>query len=724
MRNQNLFKNIEIGETTLKGVVEKIVYQNEENGYTVAKLIDTSSGKIYTITGNLPSVNVGETISLKGEWIYHKKYGKQISVQEYKSVTPFTPLGIKRFLSSGLIKGVGEVTAELIVNHFGEDTLKIIDKSPDKLLEINGIGKVTLNKIKKGWAEHKAIKDIIIFLQSNDISINFALKIFDKYGTKSIEIVNSNPYKLIYDIKGIGFKSADRIAEKLGEEKDSDNRIKAGIIYTLDSAAEEGHVYLPKDILIETADEMLEVGFENIDKNITYLLNENRIIKENENIYLKPFYEAEISIADKIKRMSNIKLDRIDESIIEAELPVIERSMGIKLADKQKEAIKKAINNRIFILTGGPGTGKTTIIKGIILLFKKMGLKISLAAPTGRAAKKLEETCGMPGKTIHRLLKYSPRISGFEKNESNPLQEDVVIVDESSMMDIFIFQNLLKGLSLDSRLILVGDVDQLPSVGPGNVLKDLILSKRIKVTHLKEIFRQESMNSIVLNAHRINSGDKIYIDNKNDQNFFFIHKEDTEKIVELIKSLCKRRLPKKYKCDPLKDIQVITPMHKGDSGAQNLNNILQEVLNDNSVGIKRGTKYFKIGDKILQTRNNYDKDVYNGDIGIIENINIEESFITINFDGRLINYDLKDLEEITLAYAITVHKSQGSEYEYVILPFTTQHYMMLQRNLLYTAVTRAKKIIIIIGTYKALNIAIKNNKVAQRFTSLRSRLKR
>ena len=591
MNSENLFGDKKSGEVFLKGIVENIVFRNPENGYTVAKIKDTETRQIQIITGNLPSLNIGESIKLKGEWTVHKKFGPQIEIIEYESITPMSTDGIKKFLGSGLIKYIGPKTAEAIVEHFGKKTLEVIDKKPKRLLEVEKIGKVKLEQITKGWEEYKSLKDIIIFLQSHNIGIGFALKIFDRYGLDSIEVVNSNPYQLIYDIKGIGFKSADGIAEKLGEDRDSINRIKAALVYLLDAASEEGHVFLPKNILLENAEELLDISSEKLETGIEELLKDSRIVIENGNVFLMAHYEAETFISNKIKRILSVPLKKIDETVLDGEIPGIELKMGIRFAAKQKEAIKKAVNNKIFILTGGPGTGKTTIINGIIELFRKMKLNVTLCAPTGRAAKRMEETCGIPGKTIHRLLVYTPRSGEFSRDESNPIPEDVIIVDESSMMDVFIFKSLLKGISLKSRLILVGDDDQLPSVGPGNVLKDLLSSGKIEFTHLDEVFRQESMNSIILNAHRINSGEKIHVDNRNEENFFFIYEENPESIVDRIKELCKVRLPKKYGCDPLNDIQILTPMHKGEIGAVNLNNVLQETLNTRKTGIKRGNSY-------------------------------------------------------------------------------------------------------------------------------------
>lgn len=722
MISEEIFKDSRSGEIFFEGIVEKVKFENPENGYTVAEIKDNSTSQIYTITGNFPPINPGETIRIKGEWIIHKKFGRQIKVKDISSLGIHSPLSIKLFLASGKIKYIGEKTAESIVNHFGKDTYDILEKHPEKILEVEKIGKFKFEKIKIGWNEYKDLKELISFLLIHGISAGFSNKIYRAYGKNAIEIVKTNPYQLIYDIKGIGFKSADGIAEKLGEKKDSINRIKAGIIYLLDAASEEGHIFLPMDILVGQAQEILGVIPEMVLSGINKLSREKKIFVENENVYLMSHYEAEIFIADKIKRITKVPLKELDLSVIEGEIPLVEKKMGIKFAEKQKEAIKKAVNSKFFILTGGPGTGKTTIIRGMIEFFKKMKLFVALTAPTGRAAKRMEETCGLPAKTIHRLLEYKPNQGGFIRNESYPLKADVIIVDESSMMDVFIFRSLLLGAGLKTRIILVGDIDQLPSVGPGNVLKDLILSGKVEITQLKEIFRQDNINSIVLNAHRINSGDKIHIDNKKDENFFFIKEEIPEKIVDRIVDLCKRRLPWRYKCDPLNDIQVLTPMHKGDVGAINLNNVLQEVLNKNKLAIKRGNRLFKKGDKILQTKNNYEKDVYNGDIGIIKRIDIEESTVTVHFEGKYVKYNLSELDEITLAYAITVHKSQGSEYDIVLLPFSTQHFIMLQRNLLYTAVTRSKKVFIIIGTFKALHIAINNNKVAERFTSLRKKL--
>jgi exodeoxyribonuclease V alpha subunit len=707
----------------LKGIVERITYQNPENNYTVLKIEARDyTKKDITATGYFPSINVGETIYMEGEWINHPQYGYQFNVSDYNTVYPVSVSGIVKFLGSGIIKGIGPVTAKRIVNHFKLETLDVIENNIDKLSEVEGIAEKRIEMIRSGWDEHKAIKDVMIFLASHNISTNYAIKIFNKFGRRSIDVVKNDPYKLVYEIQGIGFKTADKIAKDIGFDENSISRIKAGISYILFDATEEGHVYLTENDLIDRSKELLSVDDTIIKRGMDELVYEKRIIKDAERVFLPGLYRAEVSISEKLKRMIKNPVKMMEPGILKNEIEQLEIIRHITFTDKQKEAILKSFNNRVLILTGGPGTGKTTTIRGIIDLFFKMGMRISLAAPTGRAAKKLEETTGRESKTIHRLLEFNPREGIFSKCAENLLTEDVIIIDEGSMIDTYLLNDLLNGVSVNSRLIIVGDADQLPSVGPGNVLKDIIDSNIIEVVRLDYIFRQIEKSDIVSNAHRVNKGEFPLVGNRMEDTFFLIKESDTSKIPEIIKELCLKRLPQKYNYDPFDDIQVLTPMYKGETGANNLNVILQDALNPTGEELRKGEKIFRVGDKVMQIRNNYDKDVFNGDIGRIKSIDMEYQLVEIDFGFRRIIYEFKELDDIILAYATTVHKSQGCEYKSVIMPITTQHFIMLQRNLLYTAITRAKELMILIGTAKAINIAVKNNKISERYTSLKERL--
>jgi len=707
----------------LRGIVERITYQNPENNYSVLKIeaLDYTKKDI-TATGYFPSINVGETIYMEGEWISHPQYGYQFNVSDYNTVYPVSVSGIVKFLGSGIIKGIGPVTAKRIVNHFKLETLDVIENNIEKLSEVEGIAEKRIEMIRSGWDEHKAIKDVMIFLASHNISTNYAIKIFNKFGRRSIDIVKNDPYKLVYEIQGIGFKTADKIAKDIGFDENSISRIKAGISYVLFDATDEGHVYLIENDLIDRSKELLSVDDNIIKRGMDELVYEKRIIKDAERVFLPGLYRAEVSISEKLKRMIKNPVKMMEPGILKNEIEQLEIIRHITFTDKQKESILKSFNNRVLILTGGPGTGKTTTIRGIIDLFFKMGMRISLAAPTGRAAKKLEETTGREAKTIHRLLEFNPREGTFSKCAENLLTEDIIIIDEGSMIDTYLLNDLLNGVSVNSRLIIVGDADQLPSVGPGNVLKDIIDSNIIEVVRLDYIFRQIEKSDIVSNAHRVNKGEFPLVGNRMEDTFFLIKESDTSKIPEIIKELCLKRLPNKYNYDPFDDIQVLTPMYKGETGANNLNVILQDALNPTGEELRKGEKIFRVGDKVMQIRNNYDKDVFNGDIGRIKSIDMEYQLVEIDFGFRRIIYEFKELDDIILAYATTVHKSQGCEYKSVIMPITTQHFIMLQRNLLYTAITRAKELMILIGTAKAINIAVKNNKISERYTSLKERL--
>jgi exodeoxyribonuclease V alpha subunit len=713
------------------GFLERITFYNEENDFVVAKLQEKGKRELTTIVGNISGINAGESLKLSGRWVHNKKFGEQFHVEHFEVTVPATIHGIKKYLGSGLIKGIGPIMAERIVKEFDLETLEVIEKTPKRLSEVDGIGPKRIVMITKAWEEQKEIKEIMIFLQGHGVSATYSAKIFKQYGNQSIGVVKENPYRLAKDIRGIGFITADRIAQNIGIDPNSLIRAKAGVIYVLNELTDEGHVYYPEKGLVRKAEEILKVDQEIIAKAIADLWNEREIFVEviihgegQKAIYLAPFYVAETGIAQSLKVLkessSNIRPIKPEKAI-----EWVQQKLKIELAEKQKEAVISAANSKVLIITGGPGTGKTTIITAILRIFQQLRLRILLAAPTGRAAKRMSEATGCEAKTIHRLLEFSPQKGGFKKDQEDPLEADVVIIDETSMVDTLLMYHLLKAIPSQAHLILVGDVDQLPSVGPGNVLKDIIDSGVFTVVRLTEIFRQAQESIIVVNAHRINKGEfptLKEIDRKETTDFYFIQEEDPEKILEKVIMLCADRIPKRFGFHSVRDIQILTPMHRGVIGVSNLNIELQKKLNPDQPGMTHGSRTFRLRDKVMQIVNNYDKEVFNGDIGWVSRIDQEDREVIIDFDGRPVTYDFSDLDEIVLAYAISVHKSQGSEYPVVVLPVTTQHYMLLQRNLIYTGITRAKKLVVLIGTKKALAIAIKNNKPQLRFTYLSGRL--
>lgn len=717
---------------TIYGFIERITYFDEESGFVVAKLQEKGKRGLTTVVGKMPGINPGESLKLTGQWVQNKKFGEQFQVEHYEITVPATVQGIEKYLGSGLIKGIGPIMAERIVRKFGLETLNIIENTPEKLSEVEGIGPKRIEMITRAWEEQKEIKGIMIFLQGHGVSATYSVKIYKQYGSRSIEIVRENPYRLAQDIRGIGFLTADRIAQNLGINPNSLIRTKAGVIYVLNQFIEDGHVYYPEKELIEKAEEILKVDREIIEKALLELSEEKEIYieethgdKSSRVVYLAPFFLAEKGIAQMLRLLKNSP-SNVRAIHPEKAIEWVERNLNIQLADKQKEAILLAASSKVLIITGGPGTGKTTLITAILKIFQQLRLKVLLAAPTGRAAKRMSEATREEAKTIHRLLEYSPQKGGFKRDEDHPLEADGVIIDEASMIDTLLMYHLLKAIPSHAHLILVGDVDQLPSVGPGNVLKDIIDSGAFTVVRLTEIFRQAQESMIVVNAHRVNQGLFPFLkreEKKESKDFYFIEEEDPEKIRDKILSLCSERIPKYFGFHPLREIQVITPMHKGVLGVSNLNLELQKRLNPESRGITHGSRVFRLGDKVMQIVNNYDKEVFNGDIGWVKRIDQEMGEIIIDFDGRLLLYETSELDELVLAYAISVHKSQGSEYPAVILPISTQHYVLLQRNLLYTAITRAKRLMVLIGTQKALAIAIKNNRPQLRYTLLSERLR-
>ncbi len=714
------------------GLLERITYYNEENDFVVAKLQEKGKRELTTIVGNVTAINPGESLKLTGRWVHNKKFGEQFQVENYEITVPATVHGIMKYLGSGLIKGVGPVMAERIVKKFALETLEVIEKKSERLSEVEGIGAKRIAMITKAWEEQKEIKEIMIFLQGHGVSASYSAKIYKQYGNQSIEIVRDNPYRLAQDIYGIGFITADKIAQNLGIDRNSLIRAKAGLIYVLNQLAGDGHVYYPEANLIRKAKEILDVDEEIMIQAISGLLKERQIVLEDLDpegnqraVYLAPFYLAETGIAQRIRDLkessSNIRSINPEKAI-----EWVQQKLNIELAEKQKEAVQLAATSKVLLITGGPGTGKTTIINAILRIFQQLKLRILLAAPTGRAAKRMNEATGWEAKTIHRLLEYSPQKGGFKKDQDDPLEADVVIIDETSMIDTLLMHHLLKAVPPRAHLILVGDIDQLPSVGPGNVLRDIIQSNSFTVVMLTEIFRQAQESMIVVNAHKVNKGQFPALESIEDSkrtDFQFIQEEDPEIILKRILDLCCEKIPTQFRFHSVRDIQVLTPMHKGIIGVSNLNIELQKNLNPESFGINHGSRSLRLGDKVMQIVNNYDKDVFNGDVGWVSKIDQENRELTIDFDGRLVPYDYSDLDEVVLAYAISVHKSQGSEYPVVILPVTTQHYMLLQRNLIYTGISRAKKLVVLIGTKKALAIAIRNNKPQLRFALLSERLK-
>ena len=703
----------------IRCVIEHITYQNPENGYSVMRVRVKDHTDDVTIVGSLLDVPVGAVLLCEGNWKMDKRYGRQFVVEKWEEVMPATVYGIEKYLGSGLVKGIGPKYAHLIVERFGTDTIAVIEDDIERLYEVHGIGKKRVEKIRESWEKQKDIKNVMLFLQQYGVSTAYAAKIYRQYGKESIDKVNENPYRLADDIWGIGFKTADGIAEKMGYGKSDLRRCRSGIQYTLNELADEGHVFAMEQQLVEAAKKLLEAEEDPIKQAMSEMIASEDLIREEEAIYLPPFYFSEKGTAGRLLSLMGTQTSSLFDGNLD--IAAIQNTSGIVYDDVQVDAIRCAVDSKVMVLTGGPGTGKTTTTQGIIAAFRTAGLSILLAAPTGRASKRMSEATGMEAKTIHRMLEYNPQ-DGYKRNEENPLDGDVLIVDECSMIDIILMYNLMKAIPDHMRLVLVGDIDQLPSVGAGNVLRDIIDSERIPVIRLTRIFRQAQSSRIVMSAHAINHGK--YPDTSNGRNtdFFFINEEDPEKAADSIVDLVRNRLPKAYG-QPLSNIQVLTPMQRSVIGAGNLNVMLQQALNSSTLSISRGGTNYKLGDRVMQIRNNYDKNVFNGDIGTIENVNLEDRTITINFDDNIVEYEHSELDEVVLAYATTIHKAQGSEYPIVVIPVMMTHFVMLQRNLIYTGITRAKKICVLIGQPKALGYAVRNLTVSKRNTKLKERLR-
>ncbi len=730
--------------TTLQGVVERITFHNPENGYTVAK-VATRRGLV-TVVGAMAGIHVGASIEMRGEWTNHPKFGQQFKVDDYRTVLPATAAGIEKYLGSGLIKGVGPVTARRIVRHFGADALRIIDEEPDRLKEVLGVGKKRVAMIKAAWIEQRQIKEVMIFLQSHGVSTGLAVKIYKHYGDAAIGVLKTNPYQLQRDIYGIGFKTADKIAMALGIPHDSPERVAAGVQYVLSEDTNEGNVFTPREKLTARAAELLEVPPELAEAAIDRLQGEQQVqiepvryqakpeslqLRETQAVYLTPMYYSEVGVASRLRKLNDARLvtgitrlPAFQTFDWDQAFRYLKQQLGVALAPAQRQAVQTALTHPVTVLTGGPGTGKTTTLRAIIRLLRAAGAKFALAAPTGRAAKRMSEVTGAEARTIHRLLEVSPGEGfSFKRNADNPLDADMVIVDEASMLDVLLTNHLLKAIPPGAHLLLVGDVDQLPSVGAGNVLRDIIASGEVAVVQLQTIFRQAADSYIITNAHRINQG-QMPLFSKDARDFFLFPMAETEPAADMVVDLVVRRIPRRFGI-PSREIQALTPMHRGPLGVAALNQSLQTLLNPpaaNKPERAQGGRVFRVGDRVMQTRNNYDLDVFNGDMGVITNIDAIMHTLTVDFDGQPAVYDWANLDELTHAWAISVHKSQGSEFRAVVMPVHTTHYIMLQRNLLYTGVTRARELVVLVGTKKAIGIAVRNDKVAERHTALAERL--
>lgn len=743
----------------LTGTVERVVFHNEENGYTVLRLAPTPpegarerDRDAVTCVGHMVTPQAGVQLKVGGRWVNNPRFGRQLEFCTAEEVLPTTSEGIRLYLASGLIKGVGPELAGRIVAAFGTETIAVLDTAPERLLAIRGVGKKSLERIRASWAEHRGMRDLLLFLQPHGITPAYAVRVYRAYGAEALDIVRENPYRLAMDIHGIGFVTADAAAHKLGFAHDSPLRVQAGVLYVLQKATDEGNVYLPQPVLLDSVCAQLGVDADLALEALDALEAEERIVRETlpaeppaadlaaqaddapdaadapaaeeTGVYLRRYYHCEAKTAFYLQRLLRspkaVRFENAD-SLVDA----VVAGLDIRLAPEQLEAVRTAARSKVMVLTGGPGTGKTTIINAIIRLFGQVRSRILLAAPTGRAAKRMAETSGREARTIHRLLEYSPKEDGFARNEDNPLACGLLVVDEASMMDTLLFYHLLKAVPLGATVVLVGDVHQLPSVGPGNVLADIIASGAVPVVELTEIFRQSAESSIICNAHMINRGEAPSLESSKDRlsDFYFIHQSDPERAADLMVDLVRNHIPRRFGLDPVDDIQVLTPMHKGAVGAGRMNARLQEALNPHGLEVRRGDRAFRLRDKVMQVRNNYDKDVFNGDMGRITHMDPEDRTLSVTFDDRVVPYDFNELDELAPAYAISIHKSQGSEYPAVVIPIMMQHYVLLQRNLIYTGVTRGKRLVILVGEARALHMAVKNNRTRKRYTRLARRLR-
>jgi len=715
----------------LSGLVERVTYHNEESGFCVLRVKARGHRDLVTVVGILPEVRAGEWIEAQGRWTVDRDYGQQFRAEILHTTAPNTLEGMEKYLASGLIKGIGPAFAGRLVKYFGQQVLDTIENTPHRLTEVEGIGKVRQEKITAAWAEQHVIREIMVFLHSHGVSTNRAFRIYKTYGGEAIERVREDPYRLARDIRGIGFKSADKIAESLGIGRQSDLRARAGVEYSLQQLTDEGHCGSDREKLINTTAKMLEIPPTIIESAVDYLLTEQRVVQHNGSngstlIYLAGLDHAEQQLAASLIQLSK-GTHPCPQIVLDKAIPWVEQKVGLQLAPQQRAAIEMAVRHKAMVITGGPGVGKTTIVNSICKIMRAKKLTVILAAPTGRAAKRMSEATGLDAKTIHRLLEFDPATGGFKHDGNYPLEGDVFIIDETSMLDLVLAYQLIRAIPTGSALILVGDVDQLPSVGPGCVLRDIIESQTIPICRLTEVFRQALQSAIITNAHKVNQGQMPHfpqgrVESPEKTDFYFIEAEEPEKAVSLVLRLMGESIPQRFGLDPFEDIQILTPMQRGILGSRNLNSVLQQTLNPEGLSVERYGGTFRIGDKVMQTVNNYDKDVFNGDIGRIVKLDEIEQEVTVRFDERHVVYDFNELDEVVLSYATTVHKAQGSEYPAVVMPIHTQHYPLLQRNLLYTAITRGRKLVVLVGSRKAVSIAVKRMDSRRRVTLLKERL--
>jgi exodeoxyribonuclease V alpha subunit len=724
MRNQNKTQGAVKEAELLSGVVERVTYHNPENGYCVVKIKARNHRDLVTIVGHSSAISAGEYVQASGSWVNNKIHGPQFKAQFLKASAPTTEEGIEKYLASGLIKGIGPVYAKKLVQAFKSSVFEVIEEKPEELKKIEGIGPHRASLIIKGWSDQKVVREIMIFLHQYGVSTSRAVRIYKTFGTHAIQVIRENPYRLAREVRGIGFLSADKIAQNIGIEKDSLVRAQAGLNHILLESMDEGHCALPfQDLLVRT-EALLEIPQAILQKALTEELRIEELVQDTIGtetcIFLRGIYHSECSVARNLKTINQGELSW-GEIDAEKAIPWVEKKLSMTLSPTQQEAVKRALTSKVTIITGGPGVGKTTLVKSLLTILAAKGIKISLCAPTGRAAKRLSECTGMEAKTIHRLLEIDPKTGGFSRGPEKPLQCQLLIIDETSMVDIPLMNSLLKALPQETALFLIGDVDQLPSVGPGNVLRDLIASNTLSVVRLTEIFRQAESSRIIMNAHRINKGLMPKIpEGKEESDFYFIEAQEPEEATRKIVEIVQYRIPQRFGLDPLKDIQVLCPMNRGSIGARTMNTELQTALNpDPRLKVERYGWTFGLGDKVMQIINNYDKETYNGDIGYITHIDLELKELRIKFEEREVQYDFDELDEITLAYVATVHKAQGSEYPAVVIPLLMQHYPMLKRNLLYTGVTRGKNLVILVGQKKALALAIKEKSKDRRYSKLR-----
>jgi exodeoxyribonuclease V alpha subunit len=710
-------------QEVLEGLVERVTFHNAENGFCVLRAKARGHRDVVTVVGHAATIAAGEWITAAGEWVNDRTHGQQFKARFLRTSPPMSADGIEKYLSSGMIRGVGPVYAKKLVRAFGEKVFDVIEAEPERLREVNGIGPVRAERIIAAWAEQKAVREIMVFLHSHGVSTARAVRIFKTYGADAIQVMTENPYRLARDIRGIGFKTADVIAMKLGIEKTAMVRVRAGIAYALTEAMDEGHCGLPTDELVPLAEKLLEVPGELVRTALDLELTEGAVtadrVGETPCIFLAGLHKAERTIAERVTRLANGRLPWpwIDP---DKALPWVEKRIGYALAESQVTALRLALKSKVLVVTGGPGVGKTTIVRAILRILAAKGVRLLLCAPTGRAAKRMTEATGFEAKTIHRLLEVDPKHGGFKRGDDYPLDCDLLVVDEASMVDVMLMQALTRAVPDTSALLIVGDIDQLPSVGPGQVLADVISSGAGPVVRLAEVFRQAAQSRIITSAHRINQGAIPDLSPPgSDSDFYFVPADDPETAVGRIIELVKTRIPKRFGLDPIRDIQVLCPMNRGGVGARSLNIELQTALNPaGDRKIERFGWTFAPGDKVMQIENDYDKEVYNGDIGYIEDVEPGTGELTADFDGRTVTYGFGELDMLVPAYAATIHKSQGSEYPAVVIPIVTQHYAMLQRNLLYTGVTRGKKLVVLVGQKKAVAIAVRNTSGRRRWSKL------